>query len=125
MMADIKKLEIPGALSRLGEAFREAGHDLYLVGGVVRGALLLGSGTDTESEAQINRQDADAATDAHPARIKSLLGPHAENLWTVGERFGTIAATIGEYEVQMTTYRTDQYTQGSRHPEVRFGDNLR
>ena len=26
---------------------------------------------------------------------------------------------------QVTTYRTDLYTQGSRHPEVRFGDNLR
>src|SRR5215204_3793770 len=122
MMADIKKLEVPGSLSGLGEAFRDAGHELYLVGGVVRRALLLGSDTDTATEAQI---DADAATDAHPARIKALLGPHAENLWTVGERFGTIAATIGEYEVQITTYRTDQYTEGSRHPEVRFGDNLR
>src|SRR5215203_6030719 len=125
MMADIKKLEVPESLSRLGETFRDAGHELYLVGGVVRGALLLSSDKDTATEAQINRQDADAATDAHPARIKELLGPHAENLWTVGERFGTIAATIGEYEVQITTYRTDQYTQGSRHPEVRFGDNLK
>src|SRR5918993_3038600 len=125
MMADIKKLEVPESLSRLGEAFRDAGHELYLVGGVVRRALLLGSDTDTVTEAQINLQDADAATDAHPARIKALIRPHAENLWTVGERFGTIAATIGEYEVQITTYRTDQYTQGSRHPEVRFGDNLR
>src|SRR5215218_3400370 len=124
MMADIKKLEVPVSLSRLGEVFRDAGHELYLVGGVVRGALLLGSDTETTTEAQINRQDADAATDAHPARIKALLRPHAENLWTVGERFGTIAATIGEYEVQITTYRTDQYTRGSRHPEVRFGDNL-
>src|SRR5829696_5943562 len=122
MMADIKKLEVPGSLSGPGEAFRDAGHELYLVGGVVRRALLLGSDTDTATEAQI---DADAATDAHPARIKALLGPHAENLWTVGERFGTIAATVGEYEVQITTYRTDQYTRGSRHPEVRFGDNLR
>src|SRR5918995_1817203 len=124
-MADIKKLEVPGPLSRLGEAFRDAGHELYLVGGVVRGALLLGSDMDSATEAQISRQDADAATDAHPARIKALLRPHAENLWTVGERFGTIAATVGEYEVQITTYRTDQYTRGSRHPEVRFGDNLR
>src|SRR5215208_4964726 len=123
-MADIEKLEVPGPLARLGEAFEEAGHELYLVGGVVRRALLRGSDTDTATEAQINLQDADAATDAHPARIKALLRPHAENLWTVGERFGTIAATIGEYEVQITTYRTDQYTQGSRHPEVRFGDNL-
>jgi len=124
MMADVKKLEVPGPLSRLGEAFREAGHELYLVGGVVRKALLHEPDTDTATEAQINRQDADAATDAHPARIKALLRPHAENLWTVGERFGTIGARVGEYEVQITTYRTDQYTQGSRHPEVRFGDNL-
>ena len=123
-MADIEKLEVPGPLARLGEAFEEAGHELYLVGGVVRRALLRGSDADTATEAQINLQDADAATDAHPARIKALLRPHAENLWTVGERFGTIAATIGEYEVQITTYRTDQYTRGSRHPEVRFGDNL-
>src|ERR687885_1960716 len=119
-MADVKKLEVPGPLARLGEAFREAGHELYLVGGVVRWALLQGPDT----EAQINRQDADAATDAHPAKIKALLRPHAENLWTVGERFGTIAATVGEYEVQITTYRTDLYTHGSRHPEVRFGDSL-
>jgi poly(A) polymerase len=125
MMADIKKLEVPESLSRLGGVFREAGHELYLVGGVVRGALLLGSDTNAATEAQIDRRDADAATDAHPARIKTLLGSHAENLWTVGERFGTIAATIGEYEVQITTYRTDQYTRGSRHPEVRFGDSLR
>jgi poly(A) polymerase len=125
VVADIEKLEVPAPLSRLGDAFEEGGHELYLVGGVVRKALLRGSDTDTATEAHINLQDVDAATDAHPARIKTLLRPHAENLWTVGERFGTIAATIGEYEVQITTYRTDQYTQGSRHPDVRFGDNLR
>jgi poly(A) polymerase len=123
-MADIEKLEVPAPLSRLGDAFEEGGHELYLVGGVVRKALLRGSDTDTATEAQTDLQDVDAATDAHPAKIKTLLRPHAENLWTVGERFGTIAATIGEYEVQITTYRTDQYTQGSRHPEVRFGDSL-
>src|SRR5215208_2804078 len=121
MMADVKKVEVPAELSRLGEAFREAGHELYLVGGVVRRALLWGSDTGSQ---KIDTQDADAATDAHPARIKSLLRPHAENLWTVGERFGTIAARVGEYEVQITTYRTDQYTRGSRHPEVRFGESL-
>jgi poly(A) polymerase len=123
MMADIKKVEVPEALSRLGEAFREAGHELYMVGGVVRRALLRRPDTEARSQ-KVDPQDADAATDAHPARIKSLLRPHAENLWTVGERFGTIAARVGEYEVQITTYRTDQYTRGSRHPEVRFGESL-
>ena len=121
MMADVKKVEVPAELSRLGEVFKEAGHELYLVGGVVRKALLWGSDAGSQ---KIDTQDADAATDAHPARIKSLLRPHADNLWTVGERFGTIAARVGEYEVQITTYRTDQYTRGSRHPEVRFGESL-
>jgi poly(A) polymerase len=113
MMADVKKLEVPEPLSRLGEAFREAGHDLYLVGGYVRDSLLGGAGPDV-----------DATTGAHPREIKRLLGPRAEHLWTVGERFGTIGATVDGYSVEVTTYRSDLYTQGSRHPEVRFGESL-
>ena len=113
MMADVKRLEIPEPLVRLGEAFREAGHELYLVGGYVRDALLGGAGPD-----------ADAATDAHPRRSKQLLKPIAEHLWTVGERFGTIGAEVGGYAVEVTTYRSDLYTEGNRHPEVRFGETL-
>lgn len=113
MMADTKKLAVPRSLSRLGEAFREAGHELYLVGGYVRDSLL-GEG----------HPDIDATTDAHPAEIKRLLRPRADHLWTVGERFGTIGAMTGEYAVEVTTYRTDLYTRGSRHPEVRFGESL-
>ena len=113
MMADIEKLEVPESLSRLGETFGEAGHELYLVGGYVRDSLLGGA-----------HPDIDATTDAHPAEIKRLLGPRAEHLWTVGERFGTIGAMMGGYAVEVTTYRTDLYTQGSRHPEVRFGERL-
>src|SRR5918992_2502677 len=113
MMADAKKLRIPDPLERLGEAFRGAGHELYLVGGYVRDALLGRA-----------HPDADAATDAHPRKIKQLLRPHAAHLWTVGERFGTIGAEVEGYEVEVTTYRSDLYTEGSRHPEVRFGESL-
>jgi poly(A) polymerase len=42
----------------------------------------------------------------------------------VGERFGTIGARVGGFAVEVTTYRTDLYTQGSRHPEIRFGESL-
>src|SRR5215204_7017820 len=112
-MADVKKLEVPKPLSPLGEAFREAGHELYLVGGYVRDRLL-----------GVAHPDIDATTGAHPREIKRLLGPRAEHLWTVGERFGTIGARVGEYLVEVTTYRTDLYTRGSRHPEVRFGESL-
>jgi poly(A) polymerase len=114
MMADVKKLDIPDSLVRLGEAFQEAEHELYLVGGYVRDALLGRA-----------HPDADAATDAHPREIKHLLGPHATHLWTVGERFGTIGARVDGCAVEVTTYRSDLYTEGSRHPQVSFGENLR
>ena len=113
MMTYVDKLDVPEPLSLLGEAFREAGHELYLVGGYVRDGLLGKAGLD-----------ADATTGAHPREIKRLLGPRAEHLWTVGERFGTIGARVGGYAVEVTTYRSDLYTQGSRHPEVRFGESL-
>ena len=113
MMADVKNLEIPNPIGRLGEVFRDAGHELYLVGGYVRDGLL-----------GVGGLDADATTGARPAEIKRLLRPHAEHLWDVGERFGTIGATVGGFEVEVTTYRSDLYTEGSRHPEVRFGESL-
>src|SRR5215213_7841880 len=112
-MADIKKLEVPGSLLPLGEAFREAGHELYLVGGYVRDRLLGGVPPEI-----------DATTDARPKEIKRLLGPRTDHLWTVGERFGTIGAMVGGFAIEVTSYRTDLYTQGSRHPEVRFSDSL-
>jgi poly(A) polymerase len=113
MMADVKKLEVPDPLERLGGAFREAGHELYLVGGYVRDALL----------GRFHKKT-DATTDAHPREIKRLLRPHAEHIWTVGERFGTIGSEVDGYEVEVTTYRSDLYTEGSRHPQVRFGESL-
>ncbi len=113
MMADLKSVKVPEPLERLGGAFRGAGRELYLVGGYVRDALLGRAGLD-----------ADATTDAHPPEIKKLLRPVAGSLWTVGERFGTIAARVEDYDVEVTTYRSDLYTEGSRHPEVRFGESL-
>ena len=92
MMADVKNLEIPKPIGRLGEAFRDAGHELYLVGGYVRDGLLGVAGLD-----------ADATTGATPGEIKRLLSPHAEQLWDVGERFATIGATVGGFEVEVTT----------------------
>src|SRR3712207_6534469 len=116
MMADVKRLEIPEPIGRLGEAFRDAGHELYLVGGYVRDELLGGDGKA--------KPDADATTGARPEEIKRLLRPQAGHLWDVGERFGTIGAKVDGFEVEVTTYRSDLYTEGSRHPEVRFGESL-
>src|SRR5919199_1663947 len=113
MMTEVESINVPEPLMRLGEAFEGAGHELYLVGGFVRDAL--GGSAD---------RDVDATTGAHPKEIKKLLRPRAEYLWTVGERFGTIGARVGSYDIEVTTYRSDLYAEGSRHPEVRFGTSL-
>jgi poly(A) polymerase len=113
MMTEAKSIRVPQELAQLGETFTEAGHELYLVGGYVRDELLGSAGPDV-----------DATTGARPQEIKKLLRPLAEHLWTVGERFGTIGATVGGYAVEVTTYRSDLYTEGSRHPEVAFGAHL-
>ncbi|MDX5895131.1 HD domain-containing protein [Rubrobacter radiotolerans] len=110
-----RKLEVPRPLVRLGKEFRAAGHELYLVGGFVRDSL------SARKDAQ---PDVDATTDARPEEFKPLLSRRARGLWDVGERFGTIGAFVGEFAVEVTTYRSDLYTAGSRHPEVTFGETL-
>src|SRR5215210_3367698 len=113
MMTGVKSINVPKALVRLGERFEEAGHELYLVGGYVRDALGGNAG-----------KEVDATSGARPKEIKALLKPKAEYLWTVGERFGTIGARVEGYDIEVTTYRSDLYSQGSRHPEVKFGTHL-
>ncbi|HKZ26594.1 MAG TPA: CCA tRNA nucleotidyltransferase, partial [Rubrobacteraceae bacterium] len=100
-MTEVNSIGVPEPLARLGERFEEAGHELYLVGGFVRDAI---SGSP-------GKKDVDATSGARPGEIKSLLRPVADYLWTVGERFGTIAARVGEYDVEVTTYRSDLYTE--------------
>ncbi|MDE2839190.1 MAG: HD domain-containing protein [Chloroflexota bacterium] len=94
--------------------FTEAGYELYLVGGSVRDALL-----------HRPTHDLDLATDAHPPVIKRLLAQaRPDSRYDVGEKFGTIGATFGEWVVEVTTYRSEEYAFASRKPAVTFGTSL-
>src|SRR5215212_8169252 len=88
MLAEVKSIGVPKPLACLGERFREAGRELYLVGGFVRDALSGSPGNDV-----------DATSGARPDEIKQLLRPVADHLWMVGERFGTIAAKARTGEI--------------------------
>jgi poly(A) polymerase len=101
-------------LRELGELFAEAGHELYLVGGSVRDALL----------DRLAVADLDFTTDARPERVQRILRGWADGLWDTGIEFGTIGATKGTQRVEITTFRADSYDQVSRNPRVRFGDTL-
>ena len=100
-------------ISRLAKAFAAAGFELALVGGPVRDAFL---------ERPVN--DFDFTTSAMPDEIEKIVKPLASATWDVGRDFGTIAAQLGDFRVEITTYRADSYDGTSRKPEVIFGDSL-
>jgi len=99
--------------TELGRRFAAAGEELYLVGGTVRDALR-----------DVTSDDLDFATSARPPTTQRLLSGWADSLWLTGARFGTVSAQRGEHKVEVTTFRSDRYTAGSRHPEVAFGDDI-
>lgn len=101
------------SVARLADAFEAAGHELALVGGPVRDALI---GRPVH--------DLDFTTDARPDDIVRVVGPIADALWDVGRKYGTIGARLGDDTVEITTYRSDSYDGTTRKPEVEFGDTL-
>ncbi|MBU1801931.1 MAG: CCA tRNA nucleotidyltransferase, partial [Actinobacteria bacterium] len=101
-------------LDELGQRFAEAGHELPLVGGPVRDAMLGRS-----------HHDLDFTTSARPEETEKLLRAWGDGgLWDMGRDFGTIGARRGEWVVEVTTYRSESYDPASRNPTVAFGDDL-
>ena len=100
-------------LRGLGSTFDAAGHELYLVGGSVRDALL----------GRLS-PDLDFTTDARPEQVQQIVRHWADAVWDTGIQFGTVGVGKGEQRLEITTFRADTYDQVSRNPEVRFGDRL-
>src|SRR5205807_2254989 len=71
---DVRRL-----VARLAEAFAQADRELYLVGGLVRDALL---GATTG-------KDLDFTTDATPPETERLLRTSRGTVFKIGEKFGT------------------------------------
>jgi poly(A) polymerase len=105
-------------IDELGELFAAAGHELALVGGPVRDAML-------------GRQhnDLDFTTSARPDDTEAILKRWAGSdprgaTWDMGRDFGTIGCRKGPWQVEVTTYRSETYDPTSRKPDVNFGDTL-
>ncbi|WP_425572785.1 CCA tRNA nucleotidyltransferase [Nocardioides panacihumi] len=123
-MADVQRAvtaeldRLGPVIDELGELFAAAGHELALVGGPVRDAML-------------GRQhnDLDFTTSARPDDTEAILKRWVSSdrrgaTWDMGREFGTIGCRKGPWQVEVTTYRSETYDPTSRKPDVDFGDSL-
>jgi poly(A) polymerase len=107
-------LRVFPVVDEIGGRFAAAGHELHLVGGSVRDALLGRLGDDL-----------DFATDARPDDTLKLLRGWAEAVWETGREFGTIGGARRGLRLEITTYRADAYDRVTRKPLVEYGTSLR
>ena len=91
-------LRVSPIADELGRRFAAAGHELHLVGGSVRDALL-----------DRNVDDLDFTTDARPPEIREIVEGVADSVFGVGEAYGTVGARFGEVVYEITTFRSEVY----------------
>jgi len=113
-MKNLERVTKTPLLDSLGKMFHEAGYELALVGGPVRDAILGRVAPDV-----------DLTTNATPDQILEVIKGKVDTHWEIGKEFGTIGCRIGDDQIEITTYRTDQYEADSRKPEVKFGNDLK
>ncbi len=112
-LAELLGRVVPAEAEELGRLFAAAGHELAIVGGPVRDALLRRPVTDL-----------DFTTDAPPERVLELVDGWADAVWTIGIEFGTVGLRKGDHQLEVTTYRSETYDPKSRKPDVSYGTSL-
>ena len=107
-------MRIAPVIDDLGGRFAAAGEQIALVGGPVRDAMLGRA-----------HYDLDFTTSARPEVTERLVKGWADAVWDIGREFGTIGCRRGDYQIEITTYRSEKYDPSSRKPTVDYGDTLR
>src|SRR5438067_10802559 len=108
------RLDVDPRAKELGERFRDAGFELYLVGGAVRARFLGGTGPGL-----------DFATDAAPKQTLEVLRGWADRHYLQGVRFGTVGARKDDRVLEITTFREEVYPEDERKPRVTFGKDIK
>ena len=86
---------------------------VYLVGGSVRDSLL-----------GRTPQDYDFTTPLDPDAIEQAVRAAGMRPYLVGKRYGTVGFKLNSHFIEVTTFRTERYTRGSRKPEVEFTHDI-
>ncbi|WP_243640427.1 CCA tRNA nucleotidyltransferase [Nocardioides jejuensis] len=119
LLADVQKRvaaeldRLAPVIDELGARFEQAGEELALVGGPVRDAML-----------GRLQNDLDFTTSAHPDVTERILKGWADAVWDLGKEFGTIGARKGDWQIEITTWRSESYDPSSRKPSVAYGTSL-
>ncbi|MCO8275264.1 CCA tRNA nucleotidyltransferase [Actinoplanes sp. TRM 88003] len=106
-------LRVSPVADELGRRFGAAGHELHLVGGSVRDALLGRLGDDL-----------DFCTDARPEQTLEVVQGWADAIWETGREFGTIGLQKNGLRLEITTFRAEAYDGVTRNPVVEYGTSL-
>ena len=88
--------------------------ELYLVGGAVRD-LIIGSPT----------KDFDFATPSTPDEIEQKIHAAGFRVYALGRKFGTLGFKYEGDLIEITTFRNENYTNGSRKPQVEFHSDIK
>jgi tRNA nucleotidyltransferase/poly(A) polymerase len=86
---------------------------VYLVGGSVRDALM-----DRPCA------DFDFSTPLSADLIEQSVRAAGRRPYLMGKRFGTVAFRFDAITVEVTTFRSERYTEGSRRPSIEFLPDL-
>ena len=107
--------EPAAAMTGLVRLFAAEGHQLALVGGMVRDVFL---------GRRVDDREYDLATDARPEQVRQIAARWADKIWETGIEYGTIGLRKGDVICEITSYRSDRYQPASRQPEVTYGRSL-
>ncbi|MBQ3870800.1 MAG: CCA tRNA nucleotidyltransferase [Clostridia bacterium] len=103
---------LPGEIKYVLNKLEAAGYEAYVAGGAVRD-MLIGRPVS----------DYDVTTSAKPDEIKRTFEDHPTI--ETGIKHGTVSVIVGEYRIEITTFRRESAYSDGRHPDhVTFSDRL-
>ncbi|MEA5047993.1 MAG: CCA tRNA nucleotidyltransferase [Eubacteriales bacterium] len=109
------KISIPNELSPLAEAFAEENVPAYVVGGLVRNAML-----------HLPPSDIDICSHLTPEQIAAAMPKFGVRVIEKAAEMGTVELHYGSVCVEHTTFRKESYAGGGAHRPrwIVFGENL-
>lgn len=98
---------------KLFDLFESNNKKIYAVGGAVRDSLL-----------GIEPTDFDFATVTKPDKVIEILKNNNIPVDLKGLKFGCVTANIDNMKFDITTFRKDYYTNGSRFPVIEYSNKM-